>query len=290
MVGSSSLFRPHHWRCNVSSGLPWVRRFVYLLSTILLMSVPRGAGAQSPATEKDELNQCVSAYKSAHYDEAIAHFRKAAELAPQDHLPKIYLATALAQNVVPGVDTPDNLGTAQQAIEVFQQALAEQPHDINSLKQIAGVYYSIRKLDEAREWQKKVLVEDPNDPEAAYTIGVIDWDQAHQNAVKALRPAGILDDGEGNAHAPVKVLGSIRDQNADLVDEGLRYLQQAIANRPDYDDAMAYMNLIYRRKADIDFEDPKARDEDLAEAKDWASKAMATRKAKEERRGAQSPQ
>ena len=37
-----------------------------------------------------------------------------------------------------------------------------------------------------------------------------------------------------------------------LVDEGIANLQKAIQiKRPDYDDAMAYLNLLYRRKADM---------------------------------------
>jgi hypothetical protein len=35
-----------------------------------------------------------------------------------------------------------------------------------------------------------------------------------------------------------------------LIDEGISDLQKAISIRPDYDDAMAYLNLLYRRKAD----------------------------------------
>jgi hypothetical protein len=36
-----------------------------------------------------------------------------------------------------------------------------------------------------------------------------------------------------------------------MVDEGISDLQKAIAVKPDYDDAMAYLNLLYRRKADM---------------------------------------
>ena len=36
-----------------------------------------------------------------------------------------------------------------------------------------------------------------------------------------------------------------------MVDEGISELQKAITARPDYDDAMAYLNLLYRRKADM---------------------------------------
>jgi hypothetical protein len=64
----------------------------------------------------------------------------------------------------------------------------------------------------------------------------------------------------------------------------LQYLNQAVANRANYDDAMAYLNLIYRRKADVDYGDPAAVKTDIAMAEDWRTKAMGTRKANEERK------
>ena len=233
---------------------------------------------------RDQLNKGVDAYKSARYEEAIGHFQKATQLDPSLPMAKSYLATALAQNVVPGLDTPDNLKTAQQAISMFQEVLDKDPSDVNSLKQIAGIYFSIKKFDEAKIWQKKVLAVDPKDPEAAYTVGVVDWTLAHENTLKALVPAGINDDGEGNVKAPKKIMGTIKEENTPFVTEGLQYLNQAVANRANYDDAMAYLNLIYRRKADIDYGDADAVKQDVASAKEWSTKAMGTRKANEEKK------
>jgi len=235
---------------------------------------------------RDQLNKGVEAYKGARYEEAIDHFQKATQLDPSLPMAKTYLATALAQNVVPGMDTPDNLKTAQQAISIFQEVLAKDPSDVNSLKQIAGIYYSIKKFDDAKAWQKKVLAVDPKDPESAYTIGVIDWTLAHENALKELQAAGSNDDGAGNAKAPKKAMEAIKTENASLVEEGLQYLNQAVANRANYDDAMAYLNLIYRRKADVDFGNDEARKEDVAKAEEWRTKAMGTRKANEEKKNA----
>ncbi len=230
---------------------------------------------------RDQLNKGVDAYKSAKYEEAIGHFQKATQLDPSLPMAKSYLATALAQNVVPGLDTPENLKTAQDAITMFQEVLTKDPHDVNSMKQIAGIEFSIKKLDDAKTWQKKVLAEDPKDPEAAYTVGVIDWTLAHQNALKELVPANVNDDGEGNVKAPKKVMEVLKAENAPLVEEGLQYLNQAVANRANYDDAMSYLNLIYRRKADVDFGNADAVKADVAAAKDWSSKAMGTRKENE---------
>src|SRR5215469_9402305 len=176
---------------------------------------------------RDQLNKGVDAYKAARYEEAIGHFQKATQLDPSLPMAKSYLATALAQNVVPGLDTPDNLKNAQQAISIFQEVLAKEPNDVNSLKQIAAIYFSIKKFNDAKDYQKKVLAVDPKDPEAAYTIGVINWTLAHENALKALASAGVNDDGEGNVKAPKQVMQTIKEQNAPLVEEGMQYLNQA---------------------------------------------------------------
>jgi len=235
---------------------------------------------------RDHLNKGVEAYKSQRYEEAINHFQQATQLDPSLPMAKTYLATALAQSVVPGLDSPENLKTAQQSISIFQEVLAKDPSDVNSLKQIAGIYYSIKKFDDAKAWQKKVLAVDPKDPEAAYTIGVIDWTLAHENTLKELQAVGANDDGEGNAKAPKKAMEAIKEENSQYVEEGLSYLQQAVANRANYDDAMAYLNLIYRRKADLDFGNDAARKDDVAKAEEWRTKAMGTRKANEEKKNA----
>jgi tetratricopeptide (TPR) repeat protein len=235
---------------------------------------------------RDQLNKGVEAYKSAHYEEAIGHFQKATQLDPNLPTAKTYLATALAQNIVPGLETPENIKTAEQAIAIFKDVLAKDPNDVNSLKQIAGIYYQIKKNDDAKTWQKQVLAKDPHDPEAAYTIGVIDWDVAHKNVLTALQAAGLNDDGQGNAKAPKQVMEAIKAKNTPLVEEGLQFLNQAVANRANYDDAMAYLNLTYRRKADLDFGNAAAVKADLASADEWRTKAMGTRKENEAKKNA----
>jgi len=254
-------------------------RFSALVVTLAGMVLSMSGCNQLEA--RDQLNKGVDAYKSARYEEAIDHFQRATQLDPSLPMAKTYLATALAQNVVPGVTTPENLKTANQAIEIFQEVLSKDPSDVNSMKQIAGIYFSLKNLDQAEEWQKKVLAVDPKDPEAAYTVGVIDWTKAHENKLKVLQEAGLNDDGKGNVKAPKKVMEPLAKENAPLVEEGLQYLNQAVANRANYDDAMQYLNLIYRNKADVDYGNAAAVNDDLAQAQDWTSKAMSTRKANE---------
>ncbi len=230
---------------------------------------------------RDQLNKGVESFKSGHYEEAIDHFQQATQLDPKLPMAKTYLATALAQNVIPGLVTPENLKTANQAITMLKDVIAQDPNDVNSIKQVAGIYFSIKQMDEAKAWQKRVLEKSPNDPEAAYTIGVVNWTMAHENTLKLLQAADVNDDGQGNMKAPKKVMEEISKLNKPLVDEGLQYLNQAMQNKADYDDAMAYLNLVYRRKADVDFGNAAAVKDDLAQAEKWRTQAMDIRKKNE---------
>ena len=230
---------------------------------------------------RDQLNKGVQAYKAAKFEEAINHFQNAVNLDPTYPMTRIFLATAYAQKVVPDLQSPENLKNADLAISSYQQVLAEHPDDVTSLKGIAGLYYSTGKTDLAKEWQLKVMKADPTDAEAPYTIGAIDWKAAYKNAVKDFSSNGITNDDKGNVKMSKQVCAIIKKDNTDVVNEGLEYLNKSVQVRPSYDDAMTYLNLMYRRKADVDCGNPTAQTADIAEAQKWFDKAMGTRKQNE---------
>jgi tetratricopeptide (TPR) repeat protein len=250
-----------------------------VLATVLVAMMVSLTGCDR-LKARDQLNKGVESFKAGKYEEAIRHFQDAERLDPKLPTAKAFLATALSQNVVPGLKTPENLKTAHQAIDTFQEVLTEDPSDINSLKGVASLYYNLAEFDKARDWQKKVLAVDPKDPEAAYTVGVIDWTQAHENLLKITGPGN--DDGAGNVKALNKTeCPKIQQQNTPLVEEALKYLNLALEDRPSYEEAMDYLNLVYRRKADVDCGNAAAVKDDVDKATEWSHKAMGTRKENE---------
>jgi tetratricopeptide (TPR) repeat protein len=255
-------------------------RVAAVLATLALLVA--GVGCNK-LKARDQLNKGVQAYKAARYESAIEHFKNAVELDPKLVNARLYLATAYANQVIPNVDTPENTQMAQLAIDEFQKVIDQNPSPeakINSMKGIASLYFNTKKLDLARDWHKKVLSVDPKDPEAYYSIGVIDWTEAYtprmaERAKLGLQPTEPLKDK--------KVCELLRDKNKDVVQEGIDDLTQALRYRPDYDDAMAYINLMYRERADIQCDDPAAQQADLATADEWVKKTMETKKAKAEK-------
>lgn len=230
---------------------------------------------------RDQLNKGVQAYRGANYEQAIEHFKNAVNLDSDLKVAKMYLATAYAQQYVPGVDTPENLRNAQQAIEEYKTVLQDDPKNITSLKGIAFLYMQQKKFDEAREYYKKAIEADPNDPETYYSVGVIDWTQVFKDAGDLKAKEGLKPEDELKGKGSQKLCDAMKDKDGTIVDEGIKMLQTAIDKRQDYDDAMVYMNLLYRRRAnDMTCDDAQARAELVKTANDWSDKAMAARKKK----------
>jgi tetratricopeptide (TPR) repeat protein len=234
---------------------------------------------------RDQLNKGVQSYKNARYEDAIEHFKNSVNLDPSLLNARLYLATAYAQQYIPGADTPDNNKFAEQAIEEFKKVLDQNPNrdaKVGSLKGIASLYYNMKKFDQAKEYNQKVIEVDPNDPEVYYSIGVIDWATTYpvrqeERAKLGMKPTDNLSDK--------KVCAMLKAKNWDTALEGIKMLQKALELRPDYDDAMAYLNLMYREKADIECDDPDQRTADLKTADEWVDKTLATKKAKAEKKG-----
>ncbi|MDT7810636.1 MAG: hypothetical protein QOH35_738 [Acidobacteriaceae bacterium] len=257
---------------------------VLAVATLSLLTMVTGC---SKLQARDQLIKGVQAYKNAKFEEAIDHFQNAERLDPTLQNAPLYLATAYAQQVVPDANTPENTKNAQLAVDAYQKVLAKDPNDLTALRGIAAVYLNTGKTQEAKDWQKKVTSVDANDPVAHYTIGVIDWRVAYRNAIATRNGLGLQDNGEmiKDKAACQKLV----EQNGPIVDEGIKELQQAINLRPGYDDAMSYLSLLYRRKADLDCGDEAAHKADMALFDQWRDKTMATRKANEAKKNQQTP-
>jgi hypothetical protein len=133
------------------------------------------------------------------------------------------------------------------------------------------------KFAEAKSYQQRHISIRPDDPEPYYWIGVIDWGMAY-HANKEQRAASNLKSikkqiGENDPLPPAMATDFAAKEGNDI-NEGITNLKMAIDRRPDYDDAMAYLNLMYRQKADTETT-PQARDADVKMADDLIEKVKA---------------
>jgi len=246
----------------------------------LLLSIGMLTGCNQ-LKARDQLTKGVAAFKSAQYEQAINAFQKAIAYDPNYLDAKLYLATAYSYQVVPNLDTPENMKYATQAITGFKDYLQIKPGEKVALQQLASIYRNIKKYPEAKSYEQQVIAVDPKDAEAHYTIGVVDWIEAYDNARKALAVDGLTDNGDGNPKMSKATCAKLKEQNTPLVKDGLDHLQQATQINNTYDEALQYLNLTWRRQADLDCGNPAAQKTDIASAEKASQDALGARKLNE---------
>jgi tetratricopeptide (TPR) repeat protein len=272
-----------------------------LFFTFLVLSLT--CFAQDPPAQqaREELNLGVKAYRETNYEEAIQHFQRSEQLDSGLCNTKLYLATAYAQVYVPGVDSAENVANAKKAIDQYDATLQCEPHSVNSLKGIAFLDMQLKKFEEAKQKYREALKLDDKDPELYYATAVMDWSEAYSNSAKAKTGIDALaakadkktdDDDDEESDDDQAVWGEefirdhgcpdLRKQNIAFVEDGIQMLTRAIDLRQDYDDAMAYLNLLYHERAKIECGDRAAVATDLKKAGEWSDLAMAARKRKTE--------
>ncbi len=257
----------------------------WLIVALLVLSFgARAQDVQYSDAARQSLVHGVDAFKAGQYAEATQDFQSAVDAEPDWRTARLYLATALSYEVVPNVDTPDNLAIANRALDQFNLILASNPQELDALRQVASIQRNIKRFDDAVATERKIIAIDPTDAEAHYTIGVIDWTKAYKFAVQTLANESLQDDGNGNVKLSAAGCEALVANNAALVDDATAELTRAVEVRRTYDDAMQYLNLTYRRKADFACGNAEQREKDLATANEWVQRAIGARKANEQQK------
>ena len=78
-----------------------------------------------------------------------------------------------------------------------------------------------------------------------------------------------------------KVREELKSKYSGVIQDGLASLDKALQVDPDYDDAMAYENLLIRERADL-ADNKEDYEKDIKTANDWIDKAMEVKKKKTE--------
>ena len=231
---------------------------------------------------RDNLNRGVQAYKSAQYTQAVELFEKAVQLDPNFPTARLYLAMAYYMQYIHGAESPENQQMADQALEQFQKVLTQEPKNDVATQSIASIYFNEKKWDEAEQWYKKATELNPKNKEGFYTLGVIAWTRWYKPWAEARAKLGMKPEDPG----PIKdkkVREELKTQFLPVISAGLDNLQKALEVDKEYDDAMAYVNLLIRERADLDDSADEYK-KDVETADNWVQKAMQTKKIKAERK------
>jgi len=197
----------------------------FSLLAVLLLSLASCQMVQK-LQARDKLNKGVQAFKAQKFDAAIDYFKQATELDPELKDAELYLATGYAQQFLPHSPSEENQKVANLAVQTFQKVLDKDPSNKTALAGIASIYQNNDQYDKAREAYMKNAEVDPQNHIPYYAVGSVDWI--------------IVSDTESKLSP---------EEKGTLIEEGIKYLDKAMALNPDYEDTLWYHNLLLRQKA-----------------------------------------
>ncbi len=228
-------------------------------------------------------------FKEQLYEDALKKYQEAKELDPNEVKLDKFVAMGYMALYNPGSTHPKDQEALAKAIEYFKKYLSVKPDDEKAAKFLVTTYMNAQKYDDAIEyfkefiqahptdsaavqtvamlfarkgdfensmiWQRKRAELEPTNPEVFYTMGVTAWDKSYNSV-------------------PDAMTGEVRKG---IVDEGMKHLDKALELKPDYFEAMFYVNLLYREMGKLE-NDPAKRAELAAKADEWQKKGLEVRK------------
>lgn len=240
---------------------------------------------------RDQMNQGVQAYKNNHYAQAVKHFKEAVRLDPSNQNAQLYLATSYMIQWVPGADSPDNKKNYDAAQQEFDRVLKKDPSNSLALASMASMAYNSAgsgtqeekhaALEEAKKWNQRRIEVDQKDAEAYYYLGVINWAQAFTPLQTERVNEHMKADDPGPLKDP-KVRAQMQQDYGKIIDDGIENLKKCLQYDKENEDAMSYMNLLLRKKADI-ADSPDEAKSYIAQAEDWSNKSLDMKKVKASR-------
>ena len=150
----------------------------------LFVAASAGCTLANKIRAKNELNETAKAYKEGHFDVAEQHAKRALELDPSNPTAPIFIARVIHQQYKPGVDVPDNVQKAKDAIDAYQRILQKDPNNDEAYKAISVLYAAIKDEQNLRAWITKRASDASQAPEKraeAYAIlAGKDWDCSYK--------------------------------------------------------------------------------------------------------------
>jgi tetratricopeptide (TPR) repeat protein len=215
------------------------------IALAVLVVTTSGCGLINRIRAKNELNEAARAYREGHFEEAEQRSRKALELDPNNKTAPLFVARTIHAQYKPGVQTPENIAKAQQAIDSYQRILERDPKNDEAYKAIAYLYGATKQDDKLRSWiaarANDSSVEPEKRAEAYIVLASKDWDCSFK--ITELPSNKVTTVGEGN-RATVSYKKPKDQKEFDMaqacVKRGLEEVENAIKNDPNSESAWSY--------------------------------------------------
>jgi hypothetical protein len=273
------------------------------MALAILVATTSGCGVIYRIRAKNQLNEAARAYREGKFVEAEQHSREAAALDPENKTAPMFIARTIHAQYRPGVQAPENVAKAQQAIEAYQAILQANPKDEEAYKAIAYLYGAIKDEAKLRQWIADRAANESTDPEkraeAYIVLASKDWDCSFKITELPTNKVTTVDPANNKATVSYKKPTDQKDfSSAQMcVKQGLAEAENAIKFDPNNESAWSYKtNLLLEASKLAEMDGKTDQKADLQKQYEVALKrttelsaAAQKRKEEEEARQAASP-
>src|ERR1044072_3550054 len=217
-----------------------------ILVLAILVATASGCGVINRIRAKNQLNEAARAYREGKFPEAEQHSREAAALGPNNKTAPMFIARTIHAQFRPGVQSPENVAKAQEAIAAYQQLLARNPQDEEAYKAIAYLYEATHQDDKLRQWISSRAASDTTPAEKRAEAYVVlaskDWDCSFKITELPTNKTTTLDPTNNKATVSYKKPKDQKDfdQAQMCVKKGLSEAENAIKFDPNNESAWSY--------------------------------------------------
>src|SRR5215813_5918327 len=242
---------------------------------------------------KQEIKKGNEFLKAAQYQSALAAYEEALRLDPGETKLHKHIGIAYMGMYQPGSKHAKDLEFAQKAIDNLKQYVAAYPDDTKALEYLVSMYLNTERYDDAINfYQTELLKRNPKDTKAMQSLAMLYFKKGDfDNGVLWLKKRLEIEGNNPEVYYLIGVQAWDRSYNypdidpalrTKIVDEGLQSLNKAVELKPDYFEAVSYINLLYREKAKMET-DPAKKQEYTDTANKYLQQALEMRKAAQEK-------
>jgi hypothetical protein len=212
----------------------------------ILVATTSGCGVINRIRSKNELNEAARAYREGKYVEAEQRSRRSAELDPNNRTAPKFIARSIHAQYRPGVQQPENIAKAQEAIQAYQQILANNPKDDEAYKAIAYLYEATNEDAKLKDWITERANNENAEPDkraqAFIVLASQDWNCSYQITELPSHKITTIDRTTNKATISYKKPADQKDfdQAHMCVKRGLSEAENAIKFAPDNESAWSY--------------------------------------------------
>ena len=268
--------------------MPTRRRGVRTVAILLLAVL--GAVGCNKIKARQEVKRGNEFFKAGQYQAALAAYQEAKRVDPTNTRLDKNIGLAYMGLYQPGSKHPKDLEYAAKAIEHLKTYSEAFPADRKSREFLVSLYLSTERYDDAIAFYQGMVKESPNDTKAMQSLAQMYFKKGDvEHAVEWLKRRLAVEttpEAKAEVYYFIGVQAWDRSYNfpnidpaerTRVVDEGIDALNNALKIKPDYFEALSYLNLLYREKAKIET-DPAKKQEYVDTANKYLQQALDLRK------------